>query len=297
MPNPLDMTPAGLALTAFLGFFLLIAFFKSINVADQYERAVVFRLGKYVGLRGPGLFFMIPFFEWKEVIDTRVKTITVSGQEAISRDNVPVKTTVAIWYRIADPAKSVLEVKDVERAVTQLALTKLRSKIGEHNLDESLKNQASLANELKTSVDTLTENWGVVVEQVQLSQVEIPISMQRAMAQEAEAIREQKARVIKADAEFQAAQKLQEAAETIARNPVALELRRMQMIQEVGAEQNTSTIILMPSEFVTAAGALASAAGNFAAGLASKQAAAPAPAPTSESPPRSAMNGADPSHA
>ena len=270
IPAILDMTPAGFALSVLTFFFVLTALFKSVNVAEQYERAVVFRLGKFAGLRGPGLFLMIPFLEWKKVVDTRVQTTTVSNQEAITKDNVPVKTTVAIWYRIDDPSKSVLKVQNATQAVTQIALTKLRSKIGEHNLDDSLKNQASLANELKTSVDTITAEWGVVVEQIQLSQVEIPVTMQRAMAQEAEALREQKARSIKAQAELDAAEKLQKAAETIARHPAALELRRMQMIQEVGAEQNTSTIILMPSEFVSAAGAFAGAAGAFVGGLAGK---------------------------
>jgi regulator of protease activity HflC (stomatin/prohibitin superfamily) len=162
-----------------------------------------------------------------------------------------------IWYRIVDAERAVMEVRDVANAVVQVAVTTLRNILGQHTLDDVLKEQIALAEQMQQSVDAATEPWGVKVERVQMRNVEIPETMQRAMAQEAEALREKRARLIKAEAELDAAEQLRAAADTIMRNPAALELRRMQMITEVGAEQNTMTIVMMPSEFVSVAGALA----------------------------------------
>ena len=230
--------------------FLIISGFR---VANQYQRAVVFRLGKLQGIRGPGLYWIIPFVEWQRTIDIRVITASVDQQETITRDNVPVKVTVVIWYAIVDPVKSVIEVRDVDGAVIQVALTSLRNIIGRHTLDDVLKDQEQLGITMRQAIDTATEPWGVKVTRVEMRNVEIPESMQRAMAQEAEALREKRARIIKAEAELEAAVKLKEAAGLIMENPAGLELRRMQMITEVGAEQNTTTIIMMPSEFVSMA--------------------------------------------
>ena len=161
-----------------------------------------------------------------------------------------------IWFRITDPERAVLRVRDVENAVIQVSLTTLRTVLGQHSMDELLKSQDSIAETMQRSIDSVTEPWGVEVERVQLKNIEIPPTMQRAMAQEAEALREKRARIIKADAELEAADRLRHAAEVIMQNPAGLELRRMQMITEVGAEQNTMTIIMMPSEFVAAARAI-----------------------------------------
>jgi regulator of protease activity HflC (stomatin/prohibitin superfamily) len=228
----------------------------SVRVANQYERAVVFLLGRYVRTSGPGLYLLIPLIEWQTTIDIRTTTTAVAQQETITRDNVPIKINAVIWRRIVDPARSLIEVTDVGDAVTQVAVTALRSIIGQHTLDDVLKEQESISDALQGVVDKVTEPWGVKVERVQMKNVEIPETMQRAMAQEAEALREKRARQIKAEAELEAAGLLKQAAETIMASPAGLELRRMQMITEVGTEQNTMTIIMMPSEFVEMARAI-----------------------------------------
>lgn len=229
---------------------------RAIRVADQYERAVVFRLGRYHGTAGPGLYILLPLLDRQVKLDLRTITRSVEAQEGITRDNVPIKVNGVIWFRITDPQRAVLQVRDVENAVIQVSLTTLRTVLGQHSMDELLKSQDSIAETMQRSIDTVTEPWGVEVERVQLKNIEIPPTMQRAMAQEAEALREKRARIIKADAELEAADRLRHAAEVIMQNPAGLELRRMQMITEVGAEQNTMTIIMMPSEFVAAARAI-----------------------------------------
>lgn len=243
---------------------VLVLAIAGFRVANQYQRAVVFRLGKLRGIRGPGLYWIIPAFEWQRTVDIRTITAAVDQQETITKDNVPVKVTVVIWYSVTDPVKSVVEVRDVDASVIQVALTSLRNIIGRHTLDDVLKEQEKLGIVMRQAIDSATEPWGVKVTRVEMRNVEIPESMQRAMAQEAEALREKRARIIKAEAELEASMKLKEAAGLIMENPAGLELRRMQMITEVGAEQNTTTIIMMPSEFVSAAGAVASLARKMA---------------------------------
>lgn len=244
----LPLVPIVLILVAVSGF----------RIAQQYERALVFRFGRYRGLRGPGLFWIIPLGVERAVkIDMRVFTDGVEQQEAMTRDNVPVKANAVIWYRIVKPDLAVIEVQNVRNAVIQVALTTLRNIIGQHSLDDVLKDREKLAGMLKERVDQVTEAWGVEIQNVEMKNVEIPASMQRAMAQEAEALREKRARIIKAEAEMDAAIKLREAADEIMKTPAALELRRMQMLTEIGAEQNTMTVVMMPSEFVSAARAFA----------------------------------------
>lgn len=242
---------------AFIAFLVIILLAFSLRVANQYERAVVFRLGRYARTAGPGLYLLVPFIEWQVKVDLRTKTTAVEPQEAITLDNVPIKINAVIWQRVVNPQRAVIEVSDVGNAVIQVAVTALRNVIGQHGLDDVLKAQTTIADALQNSIDEVTEPWGVKVERVQMKDVEIPVSMQRAMAQEAEALREKRARQIKAQAELDAAQLLRQAAETIMTSPAGLELRRMQMITEVGAEQNTMTIIMMPSEFVEMARAIA----------------------------------------
>jgi regulator of protease activity HflC (stomatin/prohibitin superfamily) len=239
-----------------IGVFILLLLLFSIRIANQYERAVVFFLGRYVRTSGPGLYFLTPLVEWQSTVDIRTTTTSVEQQETITRDNVPIKINAVIWRRVVDPARSLIEVTDVGDAVTQVAITALRGIIGQHSLDEVLKAQDAISEALQATIDKVTEPWGVKVERVQMKNVEIPETMQRAMAQEAEALREKRARQIKAEAELEAAGLLKQAAETIMESPAGLELRRMQMITEVGAEQNTMTIIMMPSEFVEMARAI-----------------------------------------
>jgi len=244
---------AAIVVVAVLAFLAVIGF----RIAQQYERALVFRFGRYVGTRGPGLFWIIPFVESIIKVDMRVLTDGVEQQETMTKDNVPIKVNAVIWYRVVKPDLAVIEVQDVRNAVIQTALTTLRNAIGQHTLDDVLKEREKLAGLLKERVDIVTEPWGVEIRNVEMKNVEIPESMQRAMAQEAEALREKRARIIKAEAELEAARKLREAADEIMKTPASLELRRMQMLTEVGAEQNSMTIVMMPSEFVAAAAALA----------------------------------------
>ena len=246
-----------LIVIAVLALALLV---MSVHTANQYERAVIFRLGKYDRTAGPGLFFIWPFVEWLTKLDLRTITADVEQQECITRDNVPIKVDAVIWFRILDPERAVMEVKTVNNAVVQVSMTTLRTVLGQHYLDEILKAQDTIAELMQSSIDVITEPWGVKVELVQMKNVEIPPSMQRAMAQEAEALREKRARLIKAEAELDAAEQLRSAAEVIMQNPAGLELRRMQMITEVGAEQNTMTLVMMPSEFVSMARGIAEAA-------------------------------------
>ncbi len=229
-------------------------FLTGFRIAQQYERALVFRFGRFMAMRGPGLFWIIPLgVDRATKVDMRVFTDGVEQQEAITRDNVPVKVNAVIWYRVVKPDLAIIEVQNVRNAVIQVALTTLRNLIGQHSLDEVLKEREKIALMLKERVDQVTEAWGVEIQAVEMKNVEIPASMQRAMAQEAEALREKRARIIKAEAELEAAVKLREAADEIMRTPAALELRRMQMLTEIGAEQNTMTVVMMPSEFVSAA--------------------------------------------
>jgi regulator of protease activity HflC (stomatin/prohibitin superfamily) len=246
-----------------IGIIILLLALSGIRIANEYQRGVVFRLGRYQGTRGPGLYWLIPLFEWKRTIDLRTQTQAVERQETITQDNVPIKVNAVIWYRIEDPERSVMEVVDLDASVIQVSQTTLRNIIGQHSMDDVLKEQERLAVLMKTKIDGVTEPWGVKVERVEMKSVEIPESMQRVMAQEAEAQREKRARIIKAEAEKEAARQLVEAAEMISKTPYALELRRMQMITEVGAEQNTTTVIVLPSEFVSMARGIGAMALNL----------------------------------
>jgi regulator of protease activity HflC (stomatin/prohibitin superfamily) len=235
------------------GLVLFVIALSGLRIAQEYQRAVVFRLGRYHSVRGPGLYYNIPFIEWQRRVDMRTITVNVEPQETITKDSVTIKVNAVLWYRVTEPFKAILEVADFRSAVYQVALTSLRNIIGQHALDEVLKERDKINAQLRTIVDQATDPWGVQLEMVEMKDVEIPQAMQRAMAREAEAIREKRARLIKAEAEQEASVKLTQAAGLIAESPFGLELRRMQMISEVGAEQNSTTIIMMPSEFVTLA--------------------------------------------
>jgi regulator of protease activity HflC (stomatin/prohibitin superfamily) len=239
---------------------ILVIALSGLRVANQYQRAVVLRLGRFQAIRGPGLYWIIPLVEWQFTVDIRTVTAAVEQQETITKDNVPVKINAVVWYRIFDPERAILEVRSVDNAVIQVALTTLRTGIGRYTLDDVLKEQETVSTTIGDKIDTVTEPWGVKVERVEMKNVEIPESMQRAIAQEAEALREKRARLIKAQAELEAAEQLRRASEIIMQNPAGLELRRMQMITEVGAEQNTMTIVMMPSEFVAMARSIAETA-------------------------------------
>jgi regulator of protease activity HflC (stomatin/prohibitin superfamily) len=240
--------------------FIAISFLSGLRVAYQFQRAVVFRLGRLHGIKGPGLYWLIPYgIDTQRKVDIRTLTVDIESQESITKDSVTVKVNAVVWLKVTDPEKSVVSVADYYSASYQVALTTMRNIIGQHTLDEVLKERDKINNALQVIVDQATEPWGVKVEMVEMKDVEIPATMQRAMAQEAQAQREKRARIIKAEAENEAAQKLADASIIITEHPLALELRRMQMITEVGSEQNTTTIVMMPSEFVTLAESLGNA--------------------------------------
>jgi regulator of protease activity HflC (stomatin/prohibitin superfamily) len=245
----MDMLPPVLIVIAVVVFFLL----SGLRVAQQYQRGVVFRLGLLTGIRGPGLYWLIPLIEWQRLIDIRTVTVAVEQQETITRDSVTVKVNAVVWFRVIDPVKAVVSVENYQMAIYQVALTGLRNIIGRHDLDEVLKDRETINGILKLSLNELTAPWGMTVELVEMKDVEIPENMQRVMAMEAEATREKRARIIKAQAELEASERLAQAAEKMMSNPAAIELRRMQMVTEVGAENSSTVVVMMPAEFLTLA--------------------------------------------
>ncbi len=235
-----------LVLGAILGF-------SGIKVDREYERGVIFRLGRLKALRGPGMYWVMPIIEQKSQVDIRTKTISIEAQETITADGVTIKVNAVLYYRLIDPSKAINKVENYNLAVYQTALTTLRNVVGQNILDDVLQNRDKINLKVQEIVDEVTEPWGVVIERVEMKDVEIPGSMQRAMAKEAEAFREKRARIIKAEAEQEASIKLSEASKLIVDNPVALELRRLQMLTEIGAENNTTTLIMLPSDFTNLA--------------------------------------------
>jgi regulator of protease activity HflC (stomatin/prohibitin superfamily) len=236
---------------------LIVVAVSGLRVAQEYERGVVFRLGRYRGLRGPGLYWIIPLNIERAVrVDIRTRTVSAEQQETITRDSVTIKVNAVLWYRIVDASKSVIEVADAPAAVYQLALTALRNIIGQHDLDEILQERNKINTLLGDNICGSTAAWGLEVQRFEMKDVELPQAMQQVMAMQAEAIREKRARIIKAEAELEASVKLSAAAAQITANPAALELRRMQMISEVGAENNSTTVLMIPSDFVSLAHSL-----------------------------------------
>jgi regulator of protease activity HflC (stomatin/prohibitin superfamily) len=232
----------------------VVVLLSGLRIAQEYQRGVVFRLGRYIGVRGPGLYWIIPLgIERSVTIDIRTRTVSAERQETITRDSVTVKLNAVLWYHIVDAGKSVIAVSDAGAAVYQLALTSLRNIIGQHDLDEVLQQRNKINSLLRDNIAAPSTRWGIEVERFEMKDVELPEAMQQVMAMQAEAIREKRARIIKAEAELEASRKLGEAAEQMANNPVAVELRRMQMVTEVGAENNSTTVLMIPSDFVTLA--------------------------------------------
>ena len=232
---------------------IVLILLSGIRIAQEYERALVFRLGRFTGLRGPGIYWIIPFIERQQTIDIRTKTVDLEQQETITKDSVTIKVNAVLWFRVVNPADAIIKVANFNQAVYQLAVTALRNIIGQNQLDEVLRERAHINTALLAIVDAATEAWGVKIELVEIKDVEIPESMQRAMAREAEAIREKRARIIKAEAELEASIKLTQGALEMEKSPIALELRRMQMLSEIGIDNNTTTVVLIPSEFTNAA--------------------------------------------
>ena len=226
---------------------------SGIRIAQEYQRAIVFRLGRFTGIRGPGIYWIIPLIERQQTVDIRTKTVDLEQQETITKDSVTIKVNAVLWFSVIDPGRAILKVAEYQKAVYQFSVTALRNIIGQHLLDEVLKEREQINSTLQKMVDSATEPWGIKIEMVEMKDVEIPEAMQRAMAREAEAIREKRARIIKAEAELEASIKLTQGAKQMEESPFSLELRRMQMLSEIGIDNNTTTVILIPSEFATAA--------------------------------------------
>jgi regulator of protease activity HflC (stomatin/prohibitin superfamily) len=230
----------------FIAILLLVLLFSAIKVVQEYERGVIFRLGRFVGAKGPGLFFIIPFIDRMIKVDLRTVTLDVPSQEAISRDNVTVKVNAVVYFRVMDPGRAVIQVEDYRRATWQIAQTTLRNVIGQSELDELLANREKVNDQLQQIIDEQTEPWGVKVSIVEVKDVELPQTMQRAMARQAEAEREKRAKIIHASGEYEASKTLAEAAYEIGKQPATLQLRYLQTLSEIATEKNSTIIFPLP---------------------------------------------------
>jgi len=223
-------------------FIVLIVLWSMIRILREYERGVVFRLGRVIGVRGPGLVILLPFIDKMVKVSLRIITMDVPPQDVITKDNVSVKVNAVVYFRVMDPAKAVIEVEDYLYATSQIAQTTLRSVLGEVELDDLLSQREQLNHRLQQIIDLQTDPWGIKVSAVEIKHVDLPTEMQRAMARQAEAERERRAKIINAEGEYQAAQRLSEAAEILATNPITIQLRFLQTLAEISAE-NASTIV------------------------------------------------------
>lgn len=234
---------------------LIIAVFvfaTAIRILKEYERGVVFRLGRLTAVRGPGVQFLIPFIDRIQIVDIRVVTLDVPSQEAISRDNVTVKVNAVVYYRIVDPGAAIVNVEDFRRATWQIAQTSLRNVIGQSELDELLSEREQINQRLQMIIDEATEPWGVKVSVVEIKDVELPDNMKRAMARQAEAERERRAKIIAAEGEAQAAERLVHAAIAIQEHPAALQLRYLQTLVEIASENSSTVIFPLPMDLIAA---------------------------------------------
>ncbi len=237
-------------------FFLMIlvgAFlFMSLKVLNEYERGVVFRLGRVIGAKGPGLIILIPIIDKMGRIDLRTVTLDVPPQDVICKDNVTIKVNAVVYFRVVDPNRAVIEVENYLMATSKLAQTTLRSVLGQVELDELLSSRDVINQKLQNILDAQTESWGVKVLNVEVKQIDLPNEMQRAMARQAEAERERRAKIIAAEGEMQASQKLAEAAAVMEKSPGTMQLRYLQTIREMSSEKTSHTIIPLPVDLISA---------------------------------------------
>lgn len=236
----------------FLVFLALGIGLAGLRIVSEYEKGVIFRLGRVVGARGPGLFFVIPMFERMQVVDLRTITLDVPPQDCITRDNVTVRVNAVIYYRVMNPIDAVVQIKNFNLGTTQIAQTSLRSVVGQGELDDLLSERDRINDQLQTIIDTATDPWGVKVSLVEIKDVELPATMQRVMARQAEADRERRAKIIHAEGELQAAKQLSQAAKEMAEEPVALQLRYLQTLSEISAEHNSTIIFPLPMDLIAA---------------------------------------------
>jgi regulator of protease activity HflC (stomatin/prohibitin superfamily) len=232
-----------------LGFFIVILLGLSIRVVKEYDRAVVFFLGKVTGVRGPGLIILIPILEQMTVVTLRTITMNIPSQKIITKDNVSIDIAAVAYYKIVDPQKSVIAIEDITHAVNQISQTTVRNVVGQFSLNQLLSRTVDINLQIKNVIDGHTAPWGAEVTTVEIKDITLPDNMQRAMAKEAEAERERRAKIVAAEGEFQAAVKLGEAADLIAQHPVALQLRTLQTMAEIATEKNST--IIFPAQFMT----------------------------------------------
>lgn len=239
-----------------LSFWLpivIIAIFilsSAIKILQEYERGVVFRLGRLVGVKGPGLVFIIPIIDRLVKVSLRIITMDIPAQDVITKDNVSVKINAVVYFRVVDPAKAIVSIENYIYATSQLAQTTLRSVCGEAELDEILAHREKINMKIQSILDRMTEPWGIKISAVEVKHIDLPQEMQRAMARQAEAERERRAKITLAEAEYQAAQKLKEAADTLAQNPITVQLRFLQTVSELATEKTATLILPLPIELL-----------------------------------------------
>src|SRR5579871_6482917 len=244
------MDPIAWTLIAFVVLIIIFFLLSGIRIVQQYERGVIFILGNLTGAKGPGVFWVPPIITRMIKVDLRIVTLTVPPQEVITRDNVTVKVTAVLYFYVVNPADAVVNVMNFFQATTQIGQTTLRNVLGQSDLDELLAERNKINRELQAIIDEHTERWGVKVTAVEIKDVELPITMQRAMAKQAEAEREKRAKVLLAQGEFQAAQTLADAAKVIATEPASLQLRYLQTLTEIAVEKNSTIVFPLPIDLV-----------------------------------------------
>ncbi len=240
------------AFVIILAIFLLVVLFAAIKILREYERGVIFRLGRLINTKGPGLILLIPFIDRMVKIDLRTVTLNIPPQEVITRDNVPTSVNAVCYFRVIDPNRAITDVENFLIATSQISQTSLRAVLGKAELDEILAERERLNESLQKIIDEQTEPWGVKVTTVEIKDVEIPEQMQRAMARQAEAERERRAKIINSEGEYQAAEKLTQAADIISRNPASLQLRYLQTLLEISGNQNSTVIFPLPMDLISA---------------------------------------------
>jgi regulator of protease activity HflC (stomatin/prohibitin superfamily) len=240
--------PYGLIIGA---LFVLYLLFNSIRILDEYERGVVFRLGRMVGVRGPGLILLVPIIEKMVKVSLRTVVMDVPPQDVITSDNVSIKVNAVIYFRVMQPERAIIEVENFLIATSQISQTTLRSVLGQSELDDLLSQREKINLRLQEIIDGQTEPWGIKVSTVEVKQIDLPQEMQRAMARQAEAERERRSKVIAAEGEFQASQRLSDAAKVLAEQPSALTLRYLQTLREIAVENNSTTIFPVPIDLLT----------------------------------------------
>ncbi len=229
---------------------VLVILLTSIRIVKEYERAVIFRLGRVVGAKGPGIFFLWPIIDTMVKVNLRLITVEIQPQDVITKDNVTIKISAVVYFKVVDPVKSVIQVNNYFYAIEQLAQTTLRSVCGQMELDKLLSEREHVNAQIQSILDKHSDSWGVKVTLVELKQIDLPQDMQRAMARQAEAERDRRAKIISAEGEYQAAQKLKEAAQIISEYPQALQLRYLQTLNEISAKNNTTTILPIPLDLL-----------------------------------------------